>query len=52
LQWFPEAIFLGVLTEWLLGDEYVWSVELQYRLKRAINFGLTIGTRSNFTGVS
>jgi hypothetical protein len=48
LQWFPETIFLGVLMEWLLGDEYVWSVELQYRLKRAINFGLTIGSRSNF----
>jgi hypothetical protein len=26
---FPEVIFLGVVTEWLLGDENVWSVELE-----------------------
>jgi hypothetical protein len=48
LQWFPEAIFLGVVTQWLLGDEYVWSVELEYRLKRSITFDPTVGSRSNF----
>jgi hypothetical protein len=34
--------------EWLLGDEDVWSVELQYRLKKAITFDPTVGSRSNF----
>ena len=34
--------------EWLLGDEDVWSVELEYRLKRAITFDPTIGSCSNF----
>jgi hypothetical protein len=34
--------------EWLLGDEDVWSVELEYRLKRARTFDLTVGLRSNF----
>jgi hypothetical protein len=24
--------------EWLLSDKDVWSVELEYRLKRALNF--------------
>jgi hypothetical protein len=28
--------------EWLLGDEDVWSVELKYRLKKAITFDPTI----------
>jgi hypothetical protein len=34
--------------EWLLGDEDVWSVELEYRLKKAIPFDMTFGSRSNF----
>jgi hypothetical protein len=34
--------------EWVLEDEDVWSVELEYRLKRAITFYPTIGSRSNF----
>jgi len=34
--------------EWLLGDEDVWSVELEYRLKRAIIFYPTVGSRLNF----
>jgi hypothetical protein len=34
--------------EWLLGDEDVWSVELEYRLKRAITFDATVGSPSNF----
>jgi hypothetical protein len=34
--------------EWLLDDENVWSVELEYRLKRAIAFDLTVGSRSKF----
>ena len=42
LQGFLEAVFFGVAIEWLLGDEDVWSVELQYRLKRAITFYLTV----------
>jgi hypothetical protein len=34
--------------EWLLDDEDVWSVELEYRLKRAIAFDPTVGSRSKF----
>ena len=45
---FPQAVFLRIAMEWLLGDEDVWSVELQYRLKRAIPFDPTIGSCSNF----
>ena len=48
LQGFPEALFRGVDMEWLLGDEDVWLVELEYWLKRAITFDPTVGSRSNF----
>jgi hypothetical protein len=41
-------IFLYLLTEWLLGDEYMWSVELEYGLKRAITFDPTVGSFLNF----
>jgi len=34
--------------ELLLGDEDVWSVELEYRLKRAIPFDHTVGSLSKF----
>ena len=34
--------------EWLLGDEDLWSVELEYRLKKAITFDLIVGLLSNF----
>jgi hypothetical protein len=34
--------------EWPLGDEDVWSVELAYRLKRAITFYPTVRSPSNF----
>jgi hypothetical protein len=37
-----------VAVEWVLGDEDVLSVELEYRLKRAIPFDPTVGSRSNF----
>ena len=43
-QIFTEAVFLGEAMEWLLGDEDVWSVKLEYRLKRAITFDPTIGS--------
>jgi hypothetical protein len=48
LQGFREAGFRGVYTECLLGDEDVWSTEQEHRLKRAITFGPTVGSRSNF----
>jgi hypothetical protein len=48
VQGFLEAIFRGVYTECLLGDEDVWSTEQEYRLKRAITFGPTVGSCSNF----
>jgi hypothetical protein len=35
--------------EWLLGDYNVWSVELEYRLKKAITFDPTVGSRSIFS---
>jgi hypothetical protein len=38
--------------EWLLGDEDVWSDDLQYRLKRAITFDSTVARSQIFTGVS
>jgi len=34
--------------EWLLGDEDIWSVELEYRNKRAITIDPIVGSRSNF----
>ena len=34
--------------EWLLGDEDVWSVEVEYQLERTITFGPTVGLLSNF----
>ena len=46
LQGFPELVFICVAMEWLLGDEDVWSVELEYRLKRAITFGPIVRPRS------
>jgi hypothetical protein len=47
-QTFIEVVFLMVAMERLLGDEDVWCVELEYRLKRAITFDPTVGSRSNF----
>jgi hypothetical protein len=46
-QTFTEVVFLRVALEWLLGDEDVWSLELEYQLKRAIPFDATVGSRSN-----
>jgi hypothetical protein len=51
-QNFPEAVFLGVAMEWLVDDKDVWSVELEYRLERAIVFDPTVGSRSKFIVVS
>jgi len=47
LQGFPEAVFLGVAVELLLGDMDVWSVKLEYRVKRTITFDPIVGSRSN-----
>jgi hypothetical protein len=46
---FPKTVFLGVAMELQLDDEDVWSVELEYRLKRATTFDPTVGSRSNFS---
>jgi hypothetical protein len=35
-------------VEWLISDEDVLSVELEYRLKRAIPFDPTVVSPSNF----
>jgi hypothetical protein len=47
-QTFVEAVILRVAMECLLGDEDVLSVELVFRLKRAIPFDQTVGSLSNF----
>jgi hypothetical protein len=47
-QTFREVVFLRVAMEWLLGDEDVWLLVVEYQLKRAITFDPTIGSRSNF----
>jgi hypothetical protein len=47
-QTFIEVVLLWVAMGWILGDEDVWSVELEYRLKRAIPFDLSVWSRSNF----
>jgi hypothetical protein len=47
-QNFPEVVILGAAMEWLLGDEDVWSVKLEYRLKRATNFDPTVRSHSKF----
>jgi hypothetical protein len=41
-QNFPEAAFSWGSYGCLLGDEDVWSVELEYRLKKAITFDPTV----------
>jgi hypothetical protein len=43
-----KVVLLRVAMEWLLGHEDMWSVELAYRLKRAIPFDPTVGSRTNF----
>jgi hypothetical protein len=49
LQGFLEVVLLGVAMEWPLGDEDVLSPVLEYRLKRAITFDPTVGSRSKFS---
>jgi len=46
LQGFPKAVFIGVAMEWLLGDEDLWSVKLEFRLKMAITFYPSVGSSS------
>jgi len=48
LKEFLDAVFLGPAMEWLLGDEDVWLAELEYRVKWAITFDPTVGSRLNF----
>jgi hypothetical protein len=47
-QTFTEVVFLRVAMEWLLGDEDVWSVELNHLVKKAIPFDPTVRSCSNF----
>jgi hypothetical protein len=37
-QSFTDVVFLIVAVEWVLGDEDVLSVELEYRLKKGHTF--------------
>ena len=45
---FTDVVFLMVAMEWLISDEDVLSVELEYRLKRAIPLDQTVVPPSNF----
>jgi len=47
LKGFLEVVFLGAAMDWLLGDKDVWLAELEFRVKRAITFDRTVGSRSN-----
>ena len=46
---FAEVVFLRIAMEWLLSDEDVLSVELEYQLKRAIAFDPHVGSRSKIS---
>jgi hypothetical protein len=35
--------------EWQLGNQDIWLVELEYRLKKAVTFDPTVGSRSKFS---
>jgi hypothetical protein len=52
LQEFPEAVFFGVAMEYLLGDGYILSASIEYRLRGAITFDSTVDRTQIFTGVS
>jgi hypothetical protein len=45
LQEFLEAVFIRVVEESLLGDEEVESARPEKRVKMAITFGMTVGSR-------
>jgi hypothetical protein len=46
---FAEVVFLRIAMEWLLGDEDVLSVELEYQLKRAIAFDPHVRSHSKIS---
>jgi len=52
LQEFPDAVFLGVDVESLLGDATYRRARPDNPLERAITLDPTVGSTSNFTGVS
>jgi len=52
LKEFPDAVFFGIATESLLGDEEVWSANLEYRVKRAICLIRPLDRAQIFTRVS
>jgi len=45
---FTDALFLGVDEKSILGDNEVWSSQLDGRFGRAIACDPTFGSRSNF----
>ena len=47
-QMFPQAVFVGVAMEWLLGDEDVWSPVLEYQLKGGQVLIRTLNRAQNF----
>ena len=46
---FTDVVFLMVAVEWLLGDDDVLSVELEYQLKRAIAFDPHVRSHSKIS---
>jgi hypothetical protein len=47
LQKFPEAVFLVVAMESLLGEEKISSCQTNLRLKSALTFDPTVGSLPN-----
>jgi hypothetical protein len=47
---FTDVVLLMVAVEWLLGDDDVLSVKLEYQLKMAKPFDPTVGSLSKFYG--
>jgi hypothetical protein len=45
LQEFVEAVFIGAVDESLLDDEEVQWARPEKRVKMAITFGMTVGSR-------
>jgi hypothetical protein len=47
-QEFPDAVFLGVYVELLLGEAEVSALHIEFRFGKGITFDLTVQTPSNF----
>ena len=48
LQEFPDAVFLGIDVESLLGDAEISSLKTKVPVREGHNFDRTVGSASNF----